>query len=919
MQKRVDMIELYSALGASAGSGKTFALSVRYIALILLGRDIRKILAITFTRKAASEMKSRIVQTFLNLHLKEAELDEICSLLDKSRDEIIALRDKTKDSFLSSELRIQTFDAFFSSILRLFSLNLGLMPDFENTNTFGDEMSYAFVQNASDELIKKIASYIHFSNDSENAFFSTIDTMYNSLSEIKFESNAKFPNDKDMKDSFLELKEYALKLSSNKNYINLFQKDIKDFIINIDLDKNYFKETKDNPVFLTKLDNFMKIAKKYYLDFENYKLKELFDLLQTYKKARFDLNKTKNLLSFSDISKLVYELTNLQNYKEMLYFRLDSKITDILIDEFQDTNVLQYSIIKPLIEECVSGAGQNGVGSFFYVGDTKQSIYRFRGGKKELFLKPMNEYNQISFNSLEKNYRSDKLLVEFVNQTFKDKIKGYTEQIPNSQISGYVEISSCQKDDIYESILNKVNLLKSHNIDENKIAILCWKNSDLENIKAFLQTNHIKAISQSSILIINSKYVRMLILYAKYCYFNDPYYKQNLEEFYNSIPQIMQLNLTLNTKEILYKMACELKLDLSDKNLLRFFEIIDKYNNFVDFILNIENEQEKSINEVMNGIQLLTVHSSKGLEFDHVIVVDKIGKDDNRKSSKFLFEYDIKTDKWQIRLDDKVFEKFNDRNFIELKEFSLSLDKEDKINQIYVAFTRAKHSLIIIAKTGGNGNSPSLFKPYTSKNDLVQMLDLEDKILGELQTITTTNTTKPISQDKEIKLIKIGKQTIIEAKDEKDLKFKSALFGSALHFMIEMMNNFDELNIQNAFIMLKNRYGSVLDTSTLNDIRSRALLLVKCEEFIKLVTQKTVLKEQDYIFNSALKRIDLLTIDDEKKEINILDYKSSKNFFEQNIDQVSEYILNLQSIYPKYKINGYLVFMLPTKIDLYKI
>ncbi|WP_228568312.1 RecB-like helicase [Campylobacter sputorum] len=901
------MIDFYEALGASAGSGKTFKLSVRYIALVLMGRDMRKILAITFTKKATNEMKTRISQTFLNLHTKKAELNEICKLLNKSEQEIINLRDKAKERFLSSELRIQTFDAFFSSILRLFSLNLGLMPDFEITDSLYDETTNILVQNANDNLIKKIASYIKFSGDNQLEFFETINAIYENLNDINFVNNVNFPNDQKILQNFQDLKTYAITLSSNARYINLFDKNIKDFILNVDLEKNYFQKIKDDKKFMEKFETFMDSAKDYFEEFEAYKLKELFEIVKRYKLARFELNKNKNLLSFTDISKLTYELTNTQNYREMLYFRLDSKITDILIDEFQDTNVLQYNIIKPLIEECISGIGQNGIGSFFYVGDIKQSIYRFRGGKKELFDKLKSDYKQIKFSNLDTNYRSDKCLVEFVNDTFKNVIKNYAIQKPNNQDDGYIEICSCEKEKIYEKILDKVNFLKSHNIPENQIAILCWKNNDIENIKTYLQNNDIKAVSQSSVLIINSKYVRILIEYAKFCYFNDNYYLYNLQAFYDEAPSKIEINFNLNLKDTLYKMAKELKLDFSDKNMLRFFEIVGKYENFIQFILNIENEKEKSINEAIDGVNLLSVHSSKGLEFKHVIVVDMIGKENNR-SPKFLFEYDISNNNWEIRLNDKVFEKL-DSKFVNLKTLSKTLDDEDKINQIYVAFTRAKNSLIIIAKSDANGNSPSLFKKYISNKQEVKILDLEDKIIGNMGKFADTKANQ-IQEDEKINFININRQNLINLQEEKELNFKSALFGTALHFMIEMMNQFDEENLQNAYIILENRHGSLLDENELKDIKNRVKMLIKNEKFLNLLQGFTLLKEQDYTFESVLKRVDLLAINENSREILIFDYKSSKNFFNENVSQVKEYIANLENIYPKYKINGYLVFLL---------
>lgn len=104
----------------------------------------------------------------------------------------------------------------------------------------------------------------------------------------------------------------------------------------------------------------------------------------------------------------------------MLYFRLDGRINHLLIDEFQDTNVIQYEIILPIINEIVSGYGQNGLGSFFYVGDTKQSIYKFRGGKKELFDKLGDDFSQIDIENLPSNYRSLKALVKFNNAIFEE-------------------------------------------------------------------------------------------------------------------------------------------------------------------------------------------------------------------------------------------------------------------------------------------------------------------------------------------------------------------------------------------------------------------------------------------------------------------------------------------------------------------
>ena len=107
--------ENFLALNASAGSGKTFSLAVRFIELILSGANINQILALTFTKKAANEMKERIIRNFLDLENQKNELKLIADDLNLSFDEILVLRDKKRVEFLNSNLYISTFDSFFNN------------------------------------------------------------------------------------------------------------------------------------------------------------------------------------------------------------------------------------------------------------------------------------------------------------------------------------------------------------------------------------------------------------------------------------------------------------------------------------------------------------------------------------------------------------------------------------------------------------------------------------------------------------------------------------------------------------------------------------------------------------------------------------------------------------------------------------
>lgn len=167
----MSQFEPFLALEASAGSGKTFALSVRFVALILKGARINEILALTFTKKAANEMQKRIIETFLNLEKenKASECNELCKLLGKDKEELISLRDAKKEEFLRIELKISTFDAFFAKILRVFALNLGLSSNFTMSEEKLDVREIFLKLLKKDEL-KDLACYINLVDEKEIFF-----------------------------------------------------------------------------------------------------------------------------------------------------------------------------------------------------------------------------------------------------------------------------------------------------------------------------------------------------------------------------------------------------------------------------------------------------------------------------------------------------------------------------------------------------------------------------------------------------------------------------------------------------------------------------------------------------------------------------------------------------------------------------
>lgn len=115
----------------------------------------------------------------------------------------------------------------------------------------------------------------------------------------------------------------------------------------------------------------------------------------------------------------VLSSTSGQDYRLYIDYRLDAHLNHWLLDEFQDTSNLQWEVLSNLIDEVLQDSG--GRRSFFYVGDVKQAIYGWRGGNPRLFSVPLNRYpGQIDLVPLTRSYRSSQPVIDIVNDVFDD-------------------------------------------------------------------------------------------------------------------------------------------------------------------------------------------------------------------------------------------------------------------------------------------------------------------------------------------------------------------------------------------------------------------------------------------------------------------------------------------------------------------
>ena len=936
----------FLALKASAGSGKTFALSVRYIALVLRGENINEIVALTFTKKAANEMKERIIATFLDLQNKKGELEAVCAELDISQDEAIKRRDERLGVFLQSELKIYTFDAFFSGILKKFSQNLGLSPDYSVQDSLQDLAWKKFVKEASKDkkLLSELALMMIISSQKEASFSQTLAKFYESFGGELKDSGASYPDDSKVRAAQRALNEHialqngasdtAKKTFGEQNLFELFKNKV---FARQSLDYRTFSK-----IYTPELDRLFcelkKAAKNYILEVEKYRLSGFSKLLKLYKASNLELNKEINALSFADINKLVFKLLVQSLDKEALYFRLDGRINHLLVDEFQDTNVIQYEIILPLIAEIVSGYGQNGLGSFFYVGDTKQSIYKFRGGKKELFDKLGDDFSQIDIENLPSNYRSLKALVKFNNAVFEEIYHRYglsfepqepakKDEALSHEVSGECAYFEVEKDDygylrvlsdedIAGAVVSQAKELLKAGVNASDITVLCWKNSDISLISEVLSRAGIKSVNEGTLELKRTPLVAAIIEYAKFCLFKEEIYEKNVKALVNANVKKLSIKPEESATNSLFYLAKNLGISMADVDILRLFELSAGYKNLSDFIFNLENFSSKISPKSSDGVRVMTVHKSKGLEFAHVIVCDMMGKG-RGDDSNFITEYSEKGE-WIVK--SKILGRENfDIDYASVLEQMKELEKQENINKIYVAFTRATKSLITIKQAVPSGSSPSFFSFYTKsdKSEANDYLDLKEFSFGKILPSKTEQ--KELKKDEKMpEILKIERQEV-EAREQKTSgKNLSAIyFGLAFHYLLEMSEKFDEISLEKAKNLMLNKFHKFLPLEVLEDAITRAKMLISEPKFIECIKGKEIYKEQPFKVKNELKQMDLFCVGE--SEICVIDYKTTDKNIEENKKQVGEYKAALSKFYPEHSIMAVIFYALSDKISFIEV
>ncbi|KQC11724.1 MAG: hypothetical protein APR54_10585 [Candidatus Cloacimonas sp. SDB] len=1057
-----------AVIRASAGTGKTYRLSLEFINLLLKYRaDFEEILVITFTKKATAEIRERIFSQLRHIVfdtedakiIKQSFQKDINAEIQFNQADLEFLtRTYNKMITAKSNVKVNTIDSFvnniFSGIIAPYrnitefridnKINRELLPEIfdrllqsDTLPVYADIFLQAKKRNLQ-QFHKLILDII------ENRWlFEFIDPDQLKTINLNLDQTNVLPDYVEILNTFLPLlqtemmkKSDPVKALLQKDFLKAFQ----EYSNATDLDKETLPVMLQKA--LTDLD-FLNDHHKLLLSEKNIwngvkikssQLKELYPLLQNaqanllfYEKALDEQNNIillaaeilqvydeikirDKIFTHSDIS--YYTLKNLYDPElsaadessiiNIFYEQLSYTIRFVLIDEFQDTSILQWSIFKPILQELLSGTGQKDYGSVIVVGDEKQAIYGWRGGERKLLtsLQDIMKY-PVTHHALNTSYRSKPVLINWINQLFSSPYLNFVEDWEYKKIDpakpegGFVQVNfrnseqlagiqnKLPKAEIYREFVENIlaPCLADRSINPADTAILMRKNDELAEMASTLEAAGINYTLDNSGSLFDHKAVKPVMSVLKFLVYEDLYelvkflrsdllllepeiirdilenikssndlhqfLKNENNQIFSVIHKIITGNFSL--QQILKTILEEFKVieifhqEIDLKNLLRFLEVSVQFQKtsheysldlagFLSYCAALQDKDEYTQigQAVSDSLKLLTIHKSKGLQFETVFTVLDVTSSVGNSGYGLNFYYDF-DDKFS-GLEDfaitcnyaKVIEKSEKNDLIsKIKK----REAGDELNNLYVAFTRPKNNLFIylhynkkIKEENGLQQFVSDLKDESSVLKLMtrtMFREFQDQIeetsqvqhfmkFGELSRDETTEKTreilpaipeayfslfdyKKIEPFKKVDLFQIKKEI---------LKNHSIQIGNIAHEYLSHIEFYDQTELQKARNKTLAKYGNLFSAKKIFKI------LAEIDNFMVENSIYFDKKYWDSIMNELVIfdrkgnefRIDRMMINFQKKEIMIVDFKTGKFQEQEQLDNYRNIICKLEKV-----------------------
>jgi len=788
-QKAVDHLGQNVLVFASAGAGKTKTLIDRLCKRIIIDRiPLNQIVAITFTKAAAAEMRYRLQtelekkanenkdDTFINeqlLKINDANIltiDSFCLNICKKYYYMVGLDNESCDNILDNSLNKIYLRKAIEDIIFVEDIS-HIIDNFSNSQTSIDSIIEIFaniIQKA--EIQADPVKWMSEVRHHEAANFNEIRNEYTNfltqflLEKITTARNALIKmldlldSESKLYDEYDKLYQQIDYASTAKNYHELYFRLTNIEAINTRLrgdkeDKETFdrykkildKELNKVGEYLFSEDDHL-VNYNAFVNLEN----DILDIsLKIYNHYQ-ELKIKNKALVFSDIAHYAYAILTANN--NQIANELKEYYQEVMVDEFQDTNPYQYDIISLISNN-----------NLFIVGDIKQSIYRFRGAVPQNMADLKNDPTFAEPIYLDANYRSKKNIVEFNNDFYEKMFKIHdlsfdATDIQKSMAPGNVEdkldirirrfIKDDENDDELDTpeedftnreirdlmIVSEINLITERREKENKkekfkdIAVLVRTNDEKKSIiKAFEKYNipylvtdregYFKSrvfeniLAYLRLLSENNQTNQALVLISLYYEFDvnqlyelkDDYfeYEKFKEDFYelqilcteNDYHALIYKLIYLN--DFYYKLS-----DFERTNINAFLQKLENYSfssfhemyHYIVDAKDAHDEVATSANSEADVVKIMTIHNSKGLQFDSVILPVSSSKQKPNSDSLVL------NNKYGIGFDIAINEYYKTRSLSKL--FMAKMDDQETIAEycrlFYVATTRAERSLSIL-------------------------------------------------------------------------------------------------------------------------------------------------------------------------------------------------------------------------------
>ena len=529
----------------------------------------------------------------------------------------------------------------------------------------------------------------------------------------------------------------------------------------------------------------------------------------------------------SDTQTLLHSLMQ-DSDSPFIFEKIGTQLEHVMIDEFQDTSTIQWQNFKVLLDETMSHQDAGNL----IVGDVKQSIYRWRSGDWRLLNNIQEQFGdkRLDIKTLDTNYRSAKNIIDFNNaffkaaaeteyQTLKENTPEEAEQlkiaysdvaqrVPSGKpANGFVQIKLLNKEEWKERTLKEtmatIMLLTEQGVKPSQIAILVRTNRTIKDLAEFLMNNGCPypLVSDEAFRLDASQAVNSLVTALRVLIHpDDPISRATLQKFaltflgsdeiVKKIEEQRDILLQKPIFDLVENLFVELQLDTIEEMksqsayICAFYDQMAAYlqDNCCDidsFIKEWDNTlHEKSIHsDALNGIRLVTIHKSKGLEFDYVIIPFCDWMLETSKGTLWCTPAEAPFNKIPLVPVDFIAKQMKGSIYEDDYHHEHLQNMVDNMNLLYVAFTRASRGLFVIAH-----RDKETFRSYLIESVLS---DVEKTLSSGNVSVTLSN-----SQDEDI-LFEYGTLKVEEADatDKKKEKSENVFCQQATNIAVQLKVN----------------------------------------------------------------------------------------------------------------------------------